>query len=102
MAKALDDVAALKDDDRFSAVERKLSGGGRALPNISPVETRAPAKERRNKSMSLPLYVWDQLRDEAYRKREPQNAVILRGLKAIGLDVAEDDLIDPRKLRHQS
>lgn len=102
MAKALDDVVALKQDDRFSAVEKRLSGGGRGLPNISPVETRDPVKERRNSSVSLPVYVWDLLRDEAYRAREPQNVVILRALKAIGLAVDEADLVDPRTVRSRS
>src|SRR5215470_1672606 len=36
---------------------------------------------------------------KAYRSREPQNIVILRGLKAIGLAIEDEDLIDPRKLR---
>ncbi len=49
----------------------------------------------------MPHYVWDLLRDEAYRSREPQNIVILRGLKAIGLAIEPEDLIDPRKLRYQ-
>ena len=102
MAKALDDVVPLKSDDRFAAVEKRLSGGGRGLPNISPVETPDPAKERRNSSVSLPVYVWDLLRDEAYRTRQPKNVVILRALKAMGLDIHDADLIDPRSVRSRS
>ncbi len=101
MAKKLDDaVVSFKDDGRFSAVEEKLNKTVTALPNISPVSVPDPATERRNSSLSMPVYVWDLLKDASHQSREPQNIFVMKALKAAGLPINEADLIDPRKVRH--
>ncbi len=85
--------------DRFSDAERAFEGADKKLPNISPQMPRHPDADRRSSSVSLPHYVWELIRDESYRSRDPQNVVILRGLKALGLEIREDDLVDLRKVR---
>lgn len=88
-------------EDKFANAEKKLEGGSKSLPNISPAVEKKPEDERRNSSVSLPEYVWELLRKEGFDRKEPQNVVILRGLKALGLPIKDIDLIDPRKLRYQ-
>ena len=104
MAKRqLDDIVVKATDDRFdrfSSLEEKLSQrGATPLPNISPVVKPAAHKKRRNSSVSMPQYVWDLLGDHAHQAREPQNIFIMKALKAAGLAIDEEDLIDPRKTR---
>lgn len=107
MAKRqLDDIAVKATDDRFdrfSSLEEKLSRGSpaTALPNISPAVKPAAHKKRRNSSVSMPQYVWDLLGDHAHQAREPQNIFIMKALKAAGLPIDEEDLIDPRKIRNR-
>lgn len=100
MAEMLDDAIDVIEDDRFSAAERALSGAGKSLPNISIAAPRDPRKERKASSVSLPIYVWSELRKRSGMEEEPYNIMILKGLKEIGFNIDEDDLIDPRKLRH--
>ena len=89
-------------EDRFAAAEKALEKGSKKkLPNISPAPEKDESLERRNSSVSLPEYVWDLLREEGFKNREPQNIVIMRGLKKLGLPIRDEDLIDPRKLRYQ-
>lgn len=101
MTEILDDVDSEVIEDRFANAEKALENTGKNLPTISPADPQDPRKKRRNSSVSMPDYVWDLLRDEGYISREPQNVVIMRGLKAIGLLIDEEDLIDPRKVRYQ-
>ena len=103
MAKKLDDVStAHVPNDRFSLMEEKLNNSATPLPNISPVKVRNPNKRRRNSSISMPGYVWDLLYDKAHDNREPQNIVVMKALKAMGLPIDESDLIDPRKVRYKN
>lgn len=103
MAKKLDDAATGHvKHDRFSLMEEKLSSSATSLPNISPVKVRDPNKRRRNSSISMPAYVWDLLCDKAHESREPQNIVVMRALKTMGLPIDESDLIDPRKVRYKN
>lgn len=95
-AKVLDEVEI---PDRFADAEKAFEKAEKKLPTISPNEERDPSRERKNSSLSLPIYVWDLIRDEAYRSRDPQNVVVLRALKALGLDVLEDDIQDLRKAK---
>src|SRR5690606_16025945 len=98
--KALDDVAV--PEDRFAAAERALDVAPKKLPSVSPPPApKSPDRERKNSSLSLPEYVWKQLKQRAYTDDEPQNIVAMRALKAYGFEIHDDDLIDPRKLRYQ-
>lgn len=104
MAKKLGDVAIASvptmSDDRFSAIEEKLNRATTQLPTISPALIPNPLKERRNSSLSMPVYVWDALADAAHHAREPQNIFVMKALKMAGLPIEEEDLIDPRKTRY--
>jgi len=106
MAKTLRDVeiSHIKNDngdDRFGSVESKLSKpSSMSLPNISPTVVPDPQKERRNSSLSMPVYVWDLLADAAHNSREPQNIFVMKALKMAGLPIDETDLVDPRKTRY--
>jgi hypothetical protein len=42
------------------------------------------------------------LDDVAHKAREPQNVFVMKALKAAGLPIDDEDLIDSRKIRHQS
>lgn len=95
-AKVLDEVEI---PDRFSDAEKAFEKAEKKLPTISPGDERDPLRERKNGSLSLPIYVWDLIRDEAYTSRDPQNVVVLRALKALGLDILEDDIQDLRKAK---
>lgn len=97
MAEILDDII---DDDRFAVAEQTLDKAARKLPDISVEKTRPAHKERKASSVSLPAYVWSQLRQRAGVAEEPYNILILKGLREIGFEIDDDDLIDPRKLRH--
>lgn len=88
-------------DDRFSRAENVLNAKKTSLPSISPKAKPAAGSERRSSAVSLPDYVWELLRVEAFERREPGNVIIMRGLKALGLDIREEDLIDPRKTRNK-
>lgn len=98
MAEILDDVM---EDDRFSVAEQSLGKAAKKLPNISVEKPKAAHKERKASSVSLPAYVWSQLRKRAGMEEEPYNILIMKGLREIGFEIDDDDLIDPRKLRHQ-
>ncbi|HNQ31897.1 MAG TPA: hypothetical protein PKJ68_05435 [Candidatus Woesebacteria bacterium] len=105
MARILGDVAISQinsnnDDDRFGSVESKLSKPSISLPNISPAVVPDPQKERRNSSLSMPVYVWDLLADAAHNSREPQNIFVMKALKMAGLPIDVADLVDPRKTRY--
>jgi len=88
-------------EDKFAAAEKALQSGSKKLPTISPKPEKDEALQRKAKSLSLPQYVWDLLRDAGYENNEPQNIVVLRGLKKLGFAIRDEDLIDPRKLRYQ-
>ena len=47
----------------------------------------------------MPLYVWELLREEGFKTRQTQNVIIMKGLKAMGLPIAEEDLVDCRGQR---
>ena len=99
--KGLDDVVV--PEDRFAAAERVLEKSPKTLPTISPPPApRNPDRERKASSISLPEYVWKLLKQRAYTDDEPQNVVVMKALQAYGLEIQDEDLIDPRKLRHQS
>lgn len=103
MAKKLDDVVVVADDHRFSRfeeVEERLSKGKTDLPSISPTRLVRQV-ERRNSSLSMPVYVWDLLADAAHQAKEPQNICVMKALKAAGLAIHDEDLIDPRKMRNK-
>lgn len=104
MAKKLDDVAVkVADNDRFNRfdnIEERLSKGKTDLPSISPARA-ARQVDRRNSSLSMPVYVWDLLADAAHKEKEPQNIFVMKALKAAGLTIHDADLIDPRKIRNK-
>jgi len=47
----------------------------------------------------MPEYVWDLLWDATKESREPQGVIVMRGLKALGFEIDEADLVDARKTR---
>ena len=101
MAKKLDDVAvAVVGDGRFDNVEERLSKGKTALPSISPARQTRQV-ERRNSSLSMPVYVWDLLADAAHNEKDPQNSFVRKAVKGGGLAIEDEDLIDPRKIRNK-
>ena len=104
MGKRLDDVAVKAvDDDRFNRFdnfEERLSKGKIDLPSISPARASRQV-ERRNSSLSMPVYVWDLLADAAHKEKEPQNIYVMKALRAAGLPIHDEDLIDPRKIRNK-
>lgn len=102
MSEVLDDIDTAGVSDRFAAAEEAFDRAPKKLPTISPAKQLDPNKARRNSSVSMPEYVWELLREEGFKSKEPQNIVIMRGLKAIGLAIDEEDLVDPRKLRYQA
>jgi hypothetical protein len=102
MKEVLDDIDPRAVPDRFAAAEHAFGKAPTSLPTISPALRQETVKPRRNSSVSMPDYVWELLREEGFRSKEPQNVVIMRGLKAIGLAIDDADLIDPRKLRYQA
>jgi hypothetical protein len=98
--RTLDDV--IVPDDRFAAAEKALEVAPKKLPSVSPPPApKSPDRERKASSLSLPEYVWRQLKQRSYGDDEPQNIVVLKALKAYGFEIHEDDLVDPRKLRYQ-
>ena len=68
----------------------------------SPSQHEQPSAKRVNKDVkketfSLPAYVAQQLDDMHHDTREPKKAIVLRGLREIGIHVDEEDLRDNRK-----
>jgi len=98
MPEVLDDIM---EDDRFSVAEKSLGKVAKKLPDISINKPREAHKERKTSSVSLPAYVWSQLRRRAGMEETPYNILILQALQEFGFEIDDDDLIDPRKLRHQ-
>jgi hypothetical protein len=95
-AKILDEVEI---PDRFADAEKAFEKADKKLPTITPAAERDPSRERKGGTVNLPVYVWDLIRDEAYRSRDPQNVVVLRALKALGLQIHEEDIQDLRKAK---
>lgn len=90
-------------DVRFTgqALKEALDKGGETLPSMKPVgETRAKSAPkpvaRANKSLSLPVYVWEALKKHAYESGDSQNVTVMKGLRALGIHIEESDLIDGR------
>lgn len=83
------------------ALKEALDKGGETLPSMKPVsETRAKAApkpvSRANKSLSLPVYVWEALKKHAYETGDSQNVIVMKGLRALGIHIEETDLVDGR------
>lgn len=96
MTSHLDDIDTEGFKARFSTIETALTKAPAALPSISPVPSPAKGSERRSKSLSLPDYVWDQLRERAFTTRDTQNVVVMRALKMMGFAIHDEDLVDQR------
>lgn len=66
-----------------------------------PAIRQTPQKlsHRSGHSLTLPDYLWRWLKDEAHRRDEPQNLIIMRALKAQGAPIEQRDLVDGRKVR---
>lgn len=101
MAEVLDDAEEYVADDRWENA-KKLDMGevSKSLPDISVAAPRDPKKERKGSAVSLPAYVWTMLRQKSGNDEEPVNVIIMRGLRELGFEIDDDDLIDPRKLRY--
>lgn len=79
-------------------IKKRLSEGAKEFPSLK-VEKKETTKKRKKSSLSMPEYVWDLLWEATKENREPQGVIVMRGLKALGLDIDEADLVDARKTR---
>ena len=83
------------------ALKEALDKGSDALPSMKPVgQPRAGSAPkpvaRANKSLSLPVYVWEALKKHAYETGDSQNVIVMKGLRALGIHIEESDLVDGR------
>lgn len=62
-------------------------------------DIHADEESRKQLSLSIPAYIWEQIRKEAHKEKITKTSLILKALKAYGLTVAEQDLIDGRTIR---
>lgn len=99
MTTTLDEIDTSAVPDRFAAMEKAFGSAPALLPTLTPAAKEAAPKPRRNSSISMPLYVWELLREEGFKTRQTQNVIIMKGLKAMGLPIAEEDLVDCRGQR---
>lgn len=77
--------------------DAELAESTRHPPMITQTAPRRAV--RVGHSVTLPDYVWQWLREEAFKREEPQNLVIMKALKAAGAPVEKKDLVDGRKVR---
>ena len=82
-------------------LKEALAQGSETLPSMKPVgQTRVQAAPkpvaRANKSLSLPVYVWEALKKHAYETGDSQNVIVMKGLRALGIHIEESDLVDGR------
>lgn len=84
-----------------AALTRALAPAARPLVSTkAKSEETPPARApRSSKSILLPDYVWDEIRVRYGATGKPTNLQILEALKAVGVTVRDEDLIDGRKLR---
>lgn len=94
--KNLPNVGGEKRDT--GELKKRLSEGAKEYPSLK-VEKKDATKKRKKSSLSMPEYVWDILWDATKENREPQGVIVMRGLKALGFDIDEADLVDARKTR---
>lgn len=80
-------------------LKQRLSEGAKEYPSLKVDKKKDATKKRKKSSLSMPEYVWDLLWDATKESREPQGVVVMRGLKALGFDIDEADLVDARKTR---
>lgn len=80
-------------------LKKRLSEGAKDYPSLKVEKKKDATKKRKKSSLSMPEYVWDLLWDATKESREPQGVVVMRGLKALGFDIDEADLVDARKTR---
>lgn len=55
--------------------------------------------KRSGHSVTLPDYLWRQLKDRAHQEDSTQSLIIMKALKAAGFTVEQHDLVDGRKIR---
>lgn len=85
-----------------SRLKAALDEGAAQLPSMKPAAAVRPLAvapkqvERANKSLSLPVYVWEALKKRSHETGDPQNVVVMKGLRALGIEIQETDLVDGR------
>jgi hypothetical protein len=79
-------------------IKKRLQEGAKDFASLK-VEKKPEGKARKKSSLSMPEYVWDLLWEATKENREPQGVIVMRGLKALGFDIDESDLVDARKTR---
>lgn len=96
---------SVPEDASPDEIMRRLSPKAEKMPSLSASPTKPAEREkpviakRALKTISLPEYVWEQIRELSYQRKEPQNIVLLRALKNDGVRVEEEDLVDGRTRR---
>ncbi len=79
-------------------IRKRLQEGAKDFASLK-VDKKPEGKVRKKSSLSMPEYVWDLLWEATRDNREPQGVIVMRGLKALGFDIDEADLVDARKTR---
>lgn len=96
---------SVPEDPSPEEIMRRLSPKAEQMPSISAAPAKSAERsapviaERATKTISLPQYVWDQIRERSYQRKEPLNVVLMRALKSDGFSVNEEDLVDGRTRR---
>ncbi len=113
--KAIDFDLATKAAEDFSRVRNVPSavfpadatsskaGEGSATPAV-PAMAAAPARPKRKPlkkfTVDLPAYVIDAIQSEAFHSKCTARHVVMRGLRAVGIRIDEDDMPeDGRRVR---
>ncbi|WP_312283922.1 hypothetical protein [Candidatus Igneacidithiobacillus taiwanensis] len=99
MAKTLGRMSKLNPDAVAGIASDYPPTTARKIPDPTPPEKRKPAVKEKPMRLQLPDYVWQQIRKEmAANEFLTVRAIVLRGLHAYGMEVAEEDMMDRRRL----
>lgn len=78
-------------------IKKRLQEGAKEFPSLT-VEKTDSSKKRRQCTLSLPEYVADMLWEATKNDRDTtQSSIVMKGLKAIGFDIDDADIVDGRK-----
>jgi hypothetical protein len=75
-----------------------LSTAGK-LPSLTPVTAPPTRTEMVHLTAVIPLYVREDLRLRAAREKTSQRYLLLTGLRAIGIEVRDEDLVEDGRNR---
>jgi hypothetical protein len=82
-----------------------IEQNSRAIGGQWGANTRLPAPEQRvaiaKMRVDIPEYVFEQIKRKCFEENGTQPYYILKGLKAIGFDVNDEDLVPDRRKRGQ-